>query len=195
MSGKSRIYSHAIDDNIRQGEIITNLVQVKIDLDSIGNEDYVGTDVVHPIAIVVTQDCDLEQDYKARYKDGNPRRLLPNILFCEVETAKEMIYGERNSNVMKSNTIRDNFTRNDDFRFHFLQAAQVEEDILGEGLPEMGIEFKRYFTIPSDEVYYRIRIGEAKRRCKLNSPYLEHFSTRFHYYHYRVALPDDHSST
>ena len=50
---------------------------------------------------------------------------------------------------------------------------------IGEGMPELGIDFKRYFTIPTDEVYFRIR-AEAQRRSRLRSPYLEHLSNRFY---------------
>jgi hypothetical protein len=58
----------------------------------------------------------------------------------------------------------------------------------------MGIDFKRYFTIPADETYRRVELGEAQRRCVLQSPYLEHLSSRFAYYLSRVALPLDHVS-
>jgi len=56
--------------------------------------------------------------------------------------------------------------------------------------PELGIDFKRYFTLPTAEVYYQIQ-RQAARRCCLRSPYLEHLSTRFHAYQQRLALPED----
>lgn len=181
---------------LRQGEIISNLIQVKLRPDSIGSTDgYRGLEILHPLAIIVTQDCDLEQDFKARFggKAGE-HRLLPNILFCEVHTAQDMVFGERNRELLKSSTVRQNFANNKDERYHFLQKISSREDRLKEGLPELAIEFKRYFTIPTDEVYYRIKIQSARRRCRLKSPYLEHFSVRFHYYHYRIALPLDHAT-
>ena len=39
------------------------------------------------------------------------------------------------------------------------------------GIPELGVDFKRYFTIPTDEIYKRIEKGEVRRRCVLMSPY------------------------
>ena len=54
---------------LRQGEILSNLVQIRIDLDSINtshideNLNYSGTPIVHPFAIVVSQDCDVNQDF------------------------------------------------------------------------------------------------------------------------------------
>jgi hypothetical protein len=79
-------------------------------------------------------------------------------------------------------------------RYHFLQLVEPSCDAQGTGLVELGIDFKRYFTLPTEEVYKRVEIGSAKRRCVLESPYLEHFSTRFAYYLSRVALPQDHAS-
>jgi hypothetical protein len=67
-------------------------------------------------------------------------------------------------------------------------------DRLQEGLPELAIDFKRYFTVPTDEVYRRIELGEARRRCLLISPYLEHLSSRYAYFLSRIALPVDHAS-
>jgi hypothetical protein len=83
---------------------------------------------------------------------------------------------------------------NKDERYQFLEKVPSESDALGKGLPELGIDFKRYFCLPTDEAYYRLET-DAMRRCRLRSPYLEHFSTRFSYFLSRVALPNDHRST
>ena len=83
---------------------------------------------------------------------------------------------------------------NKDERYHFLQKAEAIDDVRGEGLPELGIDFKRYFTIPTEEVYWRVHQKEAQRRCVLQSPYLEHLSSRFAYFLSRVALLEDHFS-
>ena len=68
------------------------------------------------------------------------------------------------------------------------------DDSQNIGLPELGIDFKRHFTIPTDEMYKRLQIGEAKIRCMLMSPYLEHLSCRFAYFLSRIALPAEHFS-
>lgn len=62
------------------------------------------------------------------------------------------------------------------------------------GLPELGIDFKKIFTIPTDEIYQRIALGQVKRRAVLVSPYLEHLSSRFAYFLSRIALPQEHLS-
>jgi len=85
-------------------------------------------------------------------------------------------------------------SKNKDVRYQFLQKVDISDDVLGQGLPELCIDFKKFFTIPTDEVYRRLEIREATRRSVLVSPYLEHLSSRFANYLCRVALPLDHAS-
>lgn len=188
-----------IDSPLRQGEIISNLIQTRLKAENHppGELDIFDYER-HPYLIVVTQDCDLEQDFKARHGDGKPHRLLPNVLLCMVHTAEDLVHHPDQSTIFKSSTVRNNFLTNKDERYHFLQAVRPEEDARGEGLPELGVEFKSYLTIPIEELYWRITVAEgsnrAQRRCRLVSPYLEHFTVRFHFYQTRVALPEDHTS-
>ena len=136
----------------------------------------------------MTQDCDLDWDYKARQKGSEQQKLIPSVLFCEVATAEELFGRIRNSKIWEK------VQQNKDERYQFLQQVSPEDDALGEGLPELGIDFKRYFTIPTGEVYLRLQNPEIRRRCKLNVPYRDHLSTRFCYFQMRVALPAEHAS-
>jgi hypothetical protein len=145
---------------------------------------------VHPFAVILTQDCDLEQDFNVRQKQGVSDKLLPSILFCEVATAEELFGRVKSLGSKAWERIRIN----KDERYHFLQKVEPVDDVQGEGLPELGIDFKRYFTIPTEEIYWRVQQGKVKRRCVLQSPYLEHLSSRFAYFLSRVALPEDHVS-
>ncbi len=82
MVQNSNIYRHSLPDTpLRQGEILSNLIQVVIDLESIGNEEIVIDDKAHPYAIVVSQDCDLDWDYKARqgHGDAKEHKLVPRF--------------------------------------------------------------------------------------------------------------------
>lgn len=186
--------------SLRQGEILSDLVQIRVNLESIetaqNNTNYSLTPLVHPYAIIVSQDCDLEQDFNFRFhKLGKERHRLPSVLFCEVIDAEELVQGPRNDSIFKgSGTTRNNFKNNSDFRFHFVQEIPAELDALEQGLPELGIEFKRYFSLPTGEVYRRIELSHAQRRCRLKSPYLEHFCNRFHHFNNRIALPEQYES-
>lgn len=177
-----------------QGEIISGLIQLHPNLEAIQSDDIKFGKKSHPFAIVVSQSCDLDWDYNLRKGDGlldekSQHKLLPNILFCEMTTA-EVLRGRADIN----SSLWSNIKINKNERYHFFQKVLPEQDVFGEGIAELGVDFKRYFTLPADEVYERIAIGEAKRRCCLVSPYAEHFSTRFAYFLQRVALPEDHFS-
>jgi hypothetical protein len=177
----------SVNSALRQGEILSNLAQARLAIASliIGEEELLEIERVwHPLAIVMSQDCDL--DWDCRSQQNNKK--IPNILFCEV-TPAESLRGRSDIN----SEIWKRIKQNKDERYQFIQAALPQEDAQGEGLPELAIDFKRYFTIPTEEVYYRIQFG-ARRRCRLQSPYLEHLCTRFGYYQFRVALPAEHFS-
>jgi hypothetical protein len=177
------------DSCLLQGEFLSNVIQFRLDVETLGTPEAAGRSIVHPYAVILTQDCDLEQDFKARREQVADDKRIPNILFCEVVTAEELS-GSTGINSKIWARIRNN----KDERYHFLQKIEVADDALGEGLPELGIDFKRYFSLRTEEVYRRIELGEGRRRCVLRSPYLEHLSSRFAYYLSRVALPQEHIS-
>lgn len=175
--------------NLRQCEIISEINQLIISLESVGKDEVDARLRHHPFALILSQDCDLEQDFKARNGDIPSDKLMPSILFCEVFTAVTI-----RATGGINNPIWNRVKQNKDERYHFLQKIDAAGDSAGEGIPELCVDFKKYFTIPTDEVYRRIEIGEARRRSVLTSPYLEHFSGRFAYYLSRIALPLDHAS-
>lgn len=188
---------------LRQGEIITSVVDHQVSLETLPlPEGGLRVDKRrHSHAIVLTQDCDLDWDYKAqrRILSGDcptateraklEARRVPGILFCEVNTATE-IHGREGMHARIWDQIKIN--KND--RYHFFQLIPTEADLLGEGLPELAIDFKRYFTIPTDELYWQINSGNAQRRTCLEHPYLEHLVQRFTSFLSRIALPQDYES-
>ncbi|HSS77994.1 MAG TPA: hypothetical protein VLV54_14785 [Thermoanaerobaculia bacterium] len=186
------IYVRSQAGALRQGEIITDLVQFRLAIETLEANDQVAEYESHPFAIVLSQDCDLDQDWRARQPEAAidknaERRLLPSILFAQVHEAANL------RGRVEGGEMWRRIKQNKDERYHFLQAITQAEDALDRGLPELGIDFKRYFAIPTDEVYQRSR-KDARRRCRLVSPYLEHLSVRFCYYQFRVALPAEHES-
>lgn len=177
-----------VDLRLFQGEIISNLVRLRLDLTSLGNSAPVMQREVYKYAVVLTQQCELDQDFRARQGLNKPDKLIPNVLFCQADTAEELRPTIGGSDIWKR------VSQNKDERYHFLQKVEAVCDCLQQELPELTIDFKRYFTIATDEVYKRIEINEAKRRCILVAPYMEHLSSRFAYFIGRVALPEDHFS-
>jgi len=178
-----------MDGPLRQGEIVSNLVQVKVNLQSLETGPLCVDAVTHPFAVVMTQDCDLDWDFKARHGEKpSQHKLVPSVLFCEVHEAATVRHMEG-----INSTIWAGIKKNKNARYQFLEKVAAEEDAFGQGLPEMTVDFKRFFTIPTDEAYYRIT-SEARRRCKLVDPYLQHFVQRFYHFQLRIALPEEHHS-
>ncbi len=171
---------------LRQGEILSGLKEAWLALEQVFSDKPVVILKSHPLAIVMTQDCDLESDYRDRRATDPDAQLLPNVLFCEVTTARAL----RHQKGINS-PVWGNVRTNKNERYQYLREVDRSCDAQGEGLEAMGIDFRRYFTVPTAEVYVRL-VKEAKRRCRLESPSLEHLSTRFYYFQLRVGLPAEH---
>lgn len=191
---------NGIDSALRQGEILSNVVELQLDPLAIESEDadsiYDVEPVKHPFAVIVSQDCDLEQGYNFTiHKRGNLRQESPSILFCQAEGVDKFRKSDLYKSLFNSSTFKNDFKNNDVFRYHFIQEIPTEYDARNSGLPELGLDFKRYFSIPTAEVYRRIELGHTCRRTVLESPYRDHFSRRFFNFNSRVALPEEYEST
>ena len=184
----------------RQGEILSDIVQVHLSLESLtpGAAEVSLEEQLHPHALILTQDCDLDWDFKARAsttigfdansdeKETNKRlaKLVPNVLFCELTTVDDLKPRLAGSDILRR--IRSNL----DERYHFFPSIPASGDCVDKGLPELVADFKRVFSIPTDELYLRLGAG-IRRRCIPRSPFLQHLSSRFGYFCLRVALPED----
>jgi hypothetical protein len=177
--------------SLRQGEIVTGVVQYNPVIDEIPKElqELSFTAIIHPYAIVVTQDCDLDWDYKARGTNNNPVKLLNSIVLCEIGTAESI----RSADGMNRKEWELVVAHRHE-RFYFFEKIPPECEVEQEGLPELTADFKRVFGIDASTLYRQIELGMVKRRAILASPYLEHFSRRYHSFHGRVALPFQYES-
>ncbi len=183
----------------RQGEILTNVIQYnlvahEISKEQIENETSLPLNrIVHPYAIIVTQDCDLDWDDRARKGDtAQPSKLLNSIILCEITTAQE-VRNISDKNLMNSREWELVKAQRHE-RFYFFQSVDVECELEQKGLPELTADFKKVFAVDSATLYRQIEIDIAKRRAVLSSPYLEHFSRRYNSFHGRVALPFQYES-
>lgn len=173
---------------LRQGEILSDLFRYRLDPETVVDAQPRLLLVKEPFAIVLTQDCDLESDYRNRAVGTEQSdKLLNEVLFCRLipaEKAKPQVGGGGWERVRK----------NDNPRYHFLQQVTPGCDGMHALIPESVADFKQYFTVPTAEVYKRVEIGQARRRCALLSPYMEHFCCRYANYLSRIGLPEQHTS-
>lgn len=186
-SSERSVYAQSLATGpLRQGEIISELRRAKLAIASVGNENSPLVNFEnHPYAVVLTQDCDLDLDLKARNGQVKVDKMVPDVLFCIAVTADEL----KNSQGMTSR-IWDQIGVHGHERYQVIGAVSAEVDLRQTGLPSLALDFKHHFSMPVDEVYRRIEISEAHRRTRLISPYLEHLSSRFARYQSRVALPE-----
>jgi hypothetical protein len=142
----------------------------------------------HPYAIVASPMCDLVQDFESRTTDGTGIT-IPKILFFEVVTAEVL----RGSSKKINSTVWQGVKANRHERYQFLEAVPEALDASGKGLPELGIDFSRFFALPTEDVYAQLE-RSARRRCRMMPPYREHFADRLAFYFGRVGLPRNHIS-
>ena len=187
MSDSVQIYG-AVErtERLHQGEILASLVCAKQHIESIGASTATIAEVSHPFVAILTQDCDLEWDFTAR-QESKHDLFLPNVLMCEViETS--LLKGK----VPPGKDIWKRIIQNKDERYHCIEAFAPGSTGQPPAFESLGIDFKRYFTIPTDELYRRMELGQARRMGRLLTPFAEHLGSRFFFFQSRIATPRNH---
>ena len=181
--------------SLRQGEILTGVVQYTPSVNDLSQsqqtQELFFNAITHPYVIIVTQDCDLDWDYKYRNsQDISLSKSLNSVILCEIDTAQKIRHSTDNMNRKEWDLVESQ--RHE--RFYFFEKIPARYEREKEGLPELTADFKRVFGMDSNTLYRQIELGMVKRRTVLSSPYLEHFSRRYYCFHGRVALPSQYES-
>jgi hypothetical protein len=192
---EERAIYRASDKNVslRQGEILTGVIQYRPIADKLSQhaQEIPFETILHPYAIVITQDCDLDWDYKARNsQESQLSKLLNSVILCEITEAKEIRETADNMNSKEWKLVESH--RHE--RFYFFEIIPPESEVEKQGLPELTADFKKVFALDAATLYRQIELGMVRRRTILVSPYLEHFSKRYYSFHGRVALPFQYES-
>jgi len=145
--------------------------------------------VVFPLAIVLTQDCDLAQDHMFRMQEqANQDKWLISVLLAPMYNAEHVFAGEHLSEIgVKSQPINKNKTdgrrlvQNKDPRYHYLE---FPGDI--EIVPSV-VDFKHYFACPVSHLEAMKSTGSFV--CKVSELYREDISQRFAAFLSRIGLP------
>ncbi len=150
--------------------------------------------VVFPLVIVLTQDCDLEQDYKLQ-RDHEKKvkdKLLLSVLVAPLYNATHVVLGEHLSQLkigmepINWNKTPGKFLKNNDRpRYHYLE---FPDDI--NVVPSI-IDFKHYFSVNAS---YLSQHKKSNYVCTLSSLYREDVLQRFAAFLSRIGLPDIHTS-
>ena len=146
---------------------------------------------VHQIAVIVTQECDLQQDFGKREQDPMVETDLRSVLLCPALPAGKLRAQQKiNSSLWR--TARLNKAE----RYQYLAEVPAEADAAAQGLAQpMLMDFKNYFTVRTVELYRQICATDedsAALFTVLNVPWREHLQQRFASYQARVGLRPDH---
>jgi hypothetical protein len=143
----------------------------------------------HPRMLLLTQDCDLEQDFSLRFPGGDvdaePAALVaepgavPHVLLCDLfEDLRSRVAG---------GDIFKRARRNQDERYHALPSVPIAgQDV---DMPELFADFRHAIALPTEFVYAGVRGGGIERRALLPELFRLDFVHRFHAYQARVPVP------
>ena len=192
--GTGLIYRRApASGRLFQGEILAQVAELRPSYEkpAAGQSDrIVGSELlVHTLAIVASQDCDLEQDWAKREGELHKETDLPCITLYQLGMAEAVLAK------LAGGDIRKQVQNNKNERYQYLAPVPPAADADGEGLDATCIDFKRCFAIPTVELYRQIRAGvpvPTKRRACLNTPWVEHLQNRIAAYMSRIPLSELH---
>jgi len=138
--------------------------------------------------IIITQECDLEQDVKNRNDPemANHDKFMQSILLIpaypaekvkrgiHLEEVRMQQFGSRQWKLLQENR---------DYRYHYLVDHPEYQ------VPELVADFKHYFTIPRDIIYAEYQNPEHYL-ASLSELFRENLSIRFAQYLARIGLPE-----
>ena len=148
--------------------------------------------IVFPLVVVLTQDCELEQD--ARYRGtqepppSNQDKKLFSVLVAPLYNAEHVFEGQHlaelklnMSTINRRRTEGKTLMQNERPRYHYLDFP-AEIPIV----PSI-IDFKHFFSV---SITYLDRMRSKNFVCRLSELFREDLSQRFAAYLARIALPD-----
>jgi len=143
--------------------------------------------VLFPNVIVLTQDCDLEQDFGFRSIARETQdKFLISVLVAPIYNAQHLLVGEHLSELgmkfqkIQSMTKQDLLVRNQLPRYHYLEFPN------GIPIVDSVIDFKHYFSV---EVAYLQELKKTNFVCKVSELFREDISHRFASFLSRIGLP------
>lgn len=168
-----------------QGDIFRDIAVVESFLHN--GDDVEIHQILFPLIIVLTQDCDLEQDYTVRTNpepETHDKKLFsvlvaPLYNFDHVRTGEHLLDLELRMQKIGSDTT-NNMRNNQIPRYHYLEFS---DDI---PIPPAIIDFKHYFSV---NLEYLRDMKPTHFLCKVAELYREDVSHRFASFLSRIGLP------
>jgi len=186
-----RMYSYHFKDRIYQGDIFKD-IEINVAIEIVNSVIDVKQ-INFPYVVVMTQDCDLEQDFNNRKNSNkNQRNCLLSILLCPAFRSDDLKDGdhfkdiEMNCTGLNSSLWRP-IRKNQDKRYHFLDKGNFEIPYKGmRAVPDLVVDFKHFHTFPRDE-FYKLK---SHYFVSIDPLFREEISDRFTHFLGRIGLPE-----
>ncbi|MBB4199927.1 hypothetical protein GGD83_003751 [Rhodoblastus sphagnicola] len=175
---------------IAQGDIFRDVECIERVLEDRGIIEV--SKVVFPLAVLMTQDCDLEQNAKYKPKNHKPpidddKRLF-SVLFVPLYNAEHVFQGAHLSAlsmnmapINKKKTPGTSLMQNERPRYHYLEFPHDVPIV-----PQIA-DFKHYF---SSHINYVEALRAKHFVCRITDLFREDLSQRFAAYLARIGLPE-----
>ena len=181
-------------NRIAQGDVIRDVAFIESIDECKGVVEF--SKIVFPLVVVLTQDCDLEQDQRARKRatemdvsKRNHDKFLFAVLVAPLYNVEHFIAGEHYSllgNKMREfskkpeASERKTLSQNEIPRYHFIEFPT--------SIPVINsvVDFKHTFSVSID---YLNKLKRKNFICQLSDLYREDVSQRFASYLSRIGLP------
>jgi hypothetical protein len=144
--------------------------------------------IVFPLVVVLTQECDLEQDARNREARTNQDKVLFAVLVSPLYNADQVFLGKHLTELgMEMSPINakkspgEMLMKNERPRYHYIDFPD-EVPIVASI-----VDFKHYFSISGS---YLERIRRKNFVCRLSELFREDLSQRFAAYLARIGLPE-----
>ena len=173
---------------LQQGDVLANVRAYS--MEALG-DDGIPLGVLREFthSVIVTQECDLEQDYAARFPEWgrpvSPDKLLFGVILCGAYDEDELKSGQHRQQAKKFGKREwKPVKQNQDPRYQYLGYVPVANHILV-------VDFKDFFMVPCEFLYNELASGKVVRVSEMDIPYKQHLLQRFAWYLMRVGLPVD----
>ena len=145
--------------------------------------------IIFPYVIILTQDCDLEQDHSDRSIVGKAdhNKYLFSVLVAPLYNVMHVRDGthlkELGMTMQHINSSKASFIKNNEIsRYHYLEFNPSEVQ-----LPPLVIDFKHYFSVNVEYLKERIATHWV---CKIAELHRENVCQRFGAFLARIGLPN-----
>jgi hypothetical protein len=174
---------------IYQGDIFRDVEMIEYVAEKEGTLEV--SKIVFPLVVVLTQDCDLEQEHIVRWS-VNPKqsqdKWLISVLVAPLYNVEHVYLGQHLSDLeMTMQPINakkspgENLRNNERPRYHYLSFPSEQP------VADSVVDFKHYFSVNGG---YLRRQRAKKFVCRLAPLFREDLSQRFSAYLSRIGIPE-----